>query len=230
MMRVGIYLFIAVWSFCGSSPSAWADSSEACQQVQPYRWPRNLDALLQQGEDIRLKLLGDEMNRFSAQVGVCYGRAPVGKAEMTWASGERQKRINKIFEAKNVQGFCDEVKKNLIDKKLPNWSLTAGRSRFTQYANCGEGAFVGACLAYAYGFSQKDILICDSAHDHSWSLVPEPHKPGSYCLLDRWNSFRCGVTFSGKQEDGFFEGNFQVPDKQKFKFSDSLCRSLEVYL
>ena len=114
-----------------------------------------------------------------------------------------------------------------MDKKLPNWSLTAGRSKYTQYANCGEGAFVGACLAYAFGFPEKEILVCESAHDHSWSLVPEPERPGSYCLLDRWNHFRCGVTFSGKSEDGFFVGDFQVPDKQKFKFSQALCRTLD---
>lgn len=220
-----------------SCPMGWfllflgllAPTAQAC-----FRWPKDAyplnpksEPLIELHHTLRLQRLAEEMNRFSRQVGSCYGRLLVGKAERIWASGERDRRIQKIYQAETVQAFCAEVKKNLVDKKLSNWGLFDQSSPFRQYANCGEGALVGACLAYAFGFEKAEVLLCESSHDHAWALVPEPQKEGSFCLLDRWNEFRCGVTFSGTQKNSTLKGNFSVPGKKNFKFSDAICFTLE---
>jgi hypothetical protein len=204
-----------------------AEVTPTCTPPKPFEWPTNLSKVITQGEEIRLKLLGQQMNEFSDRTGSCYERNPQGKAEETWVCSRRDERLEKIMISANVKAFCKAVKSYLVNEKLPN--SRSNPSPYCQYANCGEGQLVGACLAYAYGFPPEKILMCDSVHDHAWSLVPEPGKKGSWCLLDRWNKFRCGVTMKGKQEDFVWTGDVRVPGKTAFKFSDTTCVPLTVH-
>jgi hypothetical protein len=194
------------------------------QTCPPYEWPAELEGLIDLSEKMRLKILAQEMEKFSKQVGHCYNRPGVGKAEETWVKGKRVEKIREIMASKNVKEFCAEVRENLIDEKLPNpfWN----KSPFNQYANCGEGSMVGACLAYHYGYSADEIKVCISKNDHAWTLIPEKGTKDSYCLLDRWNSFRCNVKLIGKEHNSSWKGNVKVPGKTAFKFNDATCTTL----
>jgi hypothetical protein len=204
-----------------------AEATPACTPPKPYEWPTSLGKIVRLGEEIRLKLLGQQMDEFSSRTGSCYGRDPQGKAEVTWVCSRRDERLETVMKSGNVKAFCKAVKDYLVNEKLRN--SRSNPSPYCQYANCGEGQLVGACLAYAYGFPPEKILMCDSAHDHAWTLVPEPGKEGSWCLLDRWNAFRCGVTMKGKQQDYLWTGDVRVPGKRVFKFSNTDCVPLTVH-
>jgi hypothetical protein len=200
------------------------------QEVCPiYNWPSEVKDLGKLGLEMRQHLLGAEMNKFSQMVGVCYNRDPKGLAEKTWCEQKRDQNIEKVFTTMgSIKKLCGNVKKYLVDEKLPNSKKDP--SPYCQYANCGEGQFVGACLAYHYGYSPQDIRLCDSEHDHAWSLIPEKGEKNSYCLLDRWNSFRCGVKLRGKQVDpNVWTGDVIVPGKSKFKFNKTTCTTLSQF-
>jgi hypothetical protein len=202
---------------CALVPLSHAVSSDSLP-CPAYEWPKAMKEVMSLGDHMRQKLLGEEMNEFSAKVGHCYDRDPVGLAEKTWCNSERDKKIEQIFKKNSLKNFCGAVQKKLIKEKLPNSKKDP--SPYCQYANCGEGQFVGACLAYQYGYDPGQILICDSRKDHSWTLIPETGKADSYCLLDRWNSYRCGV----KKKNGVsFMGDVIVPGKTKFTFTEAVC-------
>ncbi len=221
--------FISLYlkSFCGLIIWTISLCSLANEVCHIYAWPESIKTLEKFENQLKSNLLQVEMAKFSKVVGHCYNREPVGKAEKSWLDVKRFERIEKVDQAKNVKKFCESVKKNLIEDVLPNGKTAQDKSPYSQYANCEEGKLVGACLAYHFGYSPKDILLCDSAHDHAWALVRESHDPRSYCLVDRWNSYRCGVKLQGKVEEDIWFGNVKVPGKVIFKFSDATCNTLE---
>ena len=189
-----------------------------------YDWPSQVSKIETFEIKFRFKVLTQEMEKFSKNVGECYNREPVGGAEKLWAKSARLKKLKKINKAHTVEKFCAEVRKNLIEDKLSNYSSV--KSPFVQYANCQEGSMVGACLAYQFGYSPNEIMMCKSNHDHEWSLVPEPGKAGSFCLLDRWNSVRCGVKLSGRHWMGAWTGDVIVPGEKIFQFTNAICYNL----
>ena len=213
------YIFLSVLFFALNSSPLWA------QQCEVYSWPGAITDMEKLNDKIRFEMLTQEMEKFSKSVGHCYARQPVGKGEIAWVNGKRMEKLSEIYAAEDVKKFCAEVKENIIDEKLTN--IFGAKSPYKQYANCGEGALVGACLAYHHGFPADDILLCSSVHDHAWALIPEPGKKDSYCLLDRWNSSRCGVKLQGKKQKNSWKGNVSVPGKKLFKFSEATCGTLE---
>ncbi len=213
------YIFLSALFFTLNS------SPLRAQQCEVYSWPRAIKELDQLNDNIRSQMLFQEMEKFSKSVGHCYARPPVGKGEMAWIYGKRREKLDEIYAAQDVKKFCAEVKENIIDEKLTN--IFGPKSPYKQYANCGEGSLVGACLAYHFGFPANDVLLCSSIHDHAWALIPESGKKDSYCLLDRWNSARCGVKLQGKKQKNTWKGNVSVPGKKLFKFSDATCKTLE---
>ena len=217
-MLLKIWLVVFFLSRVGLS---FAD--EVCRPV--YNWPKAVGNLSSQSWQIRYQLVKQEMEKFSKQVGHCYNRKPKGKAERVWMDTVSVERIIKVGSATNVKKYCENVHKYLIDEKLPNPFYD--KSPFSQYANCEEGKAIGACLAYSFGFKPQDILLCDSLHDHAWALVREARDPGSYCLLDRWNTVRCGVKLNGVVEEGIWRGDVIVKGSVSFKFNDSVCNTLE---
>lgn len=212
------FLFLTLLSF-------QANAQNICNS---YEWPNSIKEILKLNGEMKQKALGEEIDEFSRKVGTCYARDPVGLAEKTWCSVKRDENIEKIFKEFSLNKLCHNVKKYLVDTKLPNSKKDP--SPYCQYANCGEGQYVAACLAYQMGYSPDEIRLCDSEYDHAWTLIPEVGKTGSYCLLDRWNSFRCGVKLQGKQQDSFnWLGDVKVPGKVKFKFAKAACRSLSIH-
>jgi hypothetical protein len=69
---------------------------------------------------LRYELLKKEMEKFSSQVGHCYNRKPVGKAERAWFDSVSVDRIIKVDSAINVKKYCENVIKYLVEEKLPN--------------------------------------------------------------------------------------------------------------
>ncbi len=199
-------------------------ANEVCRPE--YNWPKAIDNFSKNSWQIRFQLVRQEMEKFSKQVGHCYNRKPVGKAERDWLDSVSVDRIIKVDSAQNVKKYCANVQKYLVEEKLP--SPKYDKSPYTQYANCEEGKAIGACLAYSFGFKSQDILLCDSAHDHAWALVREAGDPSSYCLLDRWNTVRCGVKLKGSViQGGIWQGDVIVPGKVIFKFTDTTCNTLQ---
>lgn len=223
MMKAS-FLFSIICLLLGGVLPGECFSQEVCP---PYGWPTEVKNLKKFGQDMRQHLLGEEMNKFSRMVGTCYNRDPKGLAEKIWFDEKRDEKINKVsMTMGSIKKFCASVRKYLVDEKLPNSKRDP--SPYSQYANCGEGQYIGACLAFEFGYSPKDILLCDSEKDHAWSLVPESGKKDSFCLLDRWNSFRCGVKLKGKKEKPeVWSGDVLVPGKTKFQFIKSTCTGLE---
>lgn len=217
--RYGIQFFIIFFLL-----NLYPQASAEIKCAPPYNWPRAIDKLADLEIKTRRQLLAQEMDKFSKQVGHCYARQPVGEAETAWLNGKRISKLREINDAMTVKRFCKEVRENIIDEKLPN--SRRNQSPYSQYANCGEGSLVGACLAYDYGYNPAEIRICRSTHDHAWALIPEEGKKDSYCLLDRWNSLRCNVIMKGKEKDKSWKGNVVVPGKTQFKFSDATCTTL----
>jgi hypothetical protein len=212
------FLFLTLLSF-------QANAQNICNS---YEWPNSIKEILKLNGEMKQKALGEEIDEFSRKVGTCYDREPVGLAEKTWCEVKRDQNIEKIFLANGLKNLCNKVKKYLVDTKLPNSKKDP--SPYCQYANCGEGQYVAACLAYQMGYRADEIRLCDSQYDHAWTLVPEVGKTGSYCLLDRWNTFRCGVKLQGKQEDSYiWRGDVKVPGKVKFQFAKSVCTSFSTY-
>ena len=198
-----------------------------CDGYTIYKWPRITDEVQKSPRSLRLKALGDQIDLYAKTVGKCYARKPVGKSEKTWLSGDRDERVRATYNRKTPLRYCMAVKSQYVDKLLPR--SKSDPSPYCQYGNCGEGAEVGACLAYDYGFHSDEIIECYSKHDHVWSLVPETPGSKNYCLLDRWNSYRCGVHLKyKKQDDGrFLDASAEVPGTAQFKFSDATCMTLE---
>jgi hypothetical protein len=73
-----------------------------------------------------------------------------------------------------------------------------------QFAACGEGLRAGACLAYQFGFSTNNILLCNNLtktfeldKQHEFALVPDK-TPSNWCILDKFDHidhFKCGIEF-----------------------------------
>ncbi|MEN9723874.1 MAG: hypothetical protein RJB38_1860 [Pseudomonadota bacterium] len=229
-VRWSFLILLLVQVAGGGAQPAWGRSLE-CSINLPYRWPGNLQSIIDMAPRFRQAALGSAMDQFSSQVGKCYERELVGAAERQWMGSCRIKNLDEVAKVafdpgSTVKQYCESVRANLVEKRLPN--PRSDPSPYCQYANCGEGARVGACLAFAYGYPSSEILICESKHDHAWALIPEEGDPHSYCLLDRWNTFRCQVKLVGKGTKPW-RGDAIVPGKAKFKFSEAVCRSLEDY-
>lgn len=175
-----------------------------------YRWPERSKIKTRDYDS-----LDEQMTQFAESVGHCLKRAPAGASEEAWACGIRQERMTKVYAAiGSARRWCDAVKEQLVDDFLPTaplWKFWQ-HSPYCQYANCGEGGKVGACLAYDHGFHENEIRLCASKNDHMFAMVVGP--PGKkWCLLDRWaiiDNFRCGidwdvarqvVTVDGKASD-----------------------------
>lgn len=142
------------------------------------------------------------MVEFSENVGHCLHRSASGVSERAWVCDARQKNFSNVHHALgSARGYCDAVRDNLV-KNLPTkerfWQWN---SPYCQYANCGEGGRVGACLAFDFGFTDTEIRLCQSENDHFFAMVLAENKQ-DWCLLDRWaniGNFRCGVNWNAQE-------------------------------
>lgn len=116
-----------------------------------------------------------------------------------------------MYNAKgDTRQYCDAVKSQFVDELLPTapWYKPWAKSSYCQYANCGEGGLVGACLAFDFGFRDDEIRVCTSENDHLFAMVVSS-EPNDWCLLDRWNNigfFRCGVNWDPVKEVVIVDG------------------------
>lgn len=104
-----------------------------------------------------------------------------------------------------------------------------------QFAACGEGVRVGACLAYQFGFSSKEILLCnnlkktfDPSAQHEFTLVPDL-KGNGWCVVDRFSrvgNFKCGVELDQSRGEILVDG--EVVDDPWFR--NVQCESLESHV
>lgn len=146
--------------------------------------------------DTRKKELAEQIRQYSRYV-ASYRTAPVRSNHPLWQA--RKDRIQKMRRG------CDGVRKNLVDILLEE-SL----SGFYQYGNCGEGALVTICLAKHFGFPKEDVMHCQNRYKTSGpGETPRiKHQFGllrvgdTWCLLDRWNRFQCGLRLEPILRDG----------------------------
>lgn len=215
---------------------AMGESPPLEAKFKTYPWPTVEKPIKLKPHEERLKLLGQEMNRFSTSVGKCYRWwEKRGNQAKSWLS-TRQGRIEHLSQSPDPVSFCKQAKTVLLGE-MAGCPTDSGASAFSQYANCMEGSWVGGCLALDYGFSPKEVLICGSAaEDHAFALIPEKEgalldkdhiKDHQYCLIDRNNPYRCGVSIEKITPDpeviGFGKIDFNVPGRVDFGFSKTRC-------
>lgn len=169
-------------------------------------------------------------------MGSCLNRKPIGKTEEKWTKNRNRNMIDVLLKSRDLNSYCKLVQKIFVNSKF---SIEKDDpAEHCQYANCGEGAEVGACLAYDLGFDPDKILVCQNT-EHAWTLVPESKTSRGYCLLDRWNSFRCGVTRvetarpqatpSGLTMRAVPDA-FLIPGKVEFSFANAVCNPLNIHI
>ncbi len=193
-----------------------------------YHWPEPDAKALAARYERRVQLLGDEMDRFSATVGGRVNGCSRNLAEAKWACS-RSGIGARIGTTSDPAAFCEAVRREIVEKTY------TGSSQYCQFANCGEGSQVAACLARSYGIPDAGIYVCLSLKDHAFVLLPEradtnPAAPDArFCLFDRWNPSRCGVKAIERNGDVL---RFEVPGKLEYadSFEQARCFDLATYV
>lgn len=207
----------AIIACTGSKPYSQSGSQVSQYAAGPYIWPFKPGSSSVFSRVSRshpsyqnIGFLQDEMEKFSTQVGTCLHRDHVGQGEIDW-SNARADNCMLIDNAiqQSTDSYCNEVVERIINVRYEG-------SAYCQYGNCGEGRLVSSCLAYAAGFEPNDILLCASANDHTFTLLPDPNNKNTYCVLDRFDLYGvgfsfCGATLTGKRNGSLELGNRNVP-------------------
>ncbi len=194
-----VLLFALVACRTSKQPTSETTDLGTHRGYEVYQWPERSTLRKRNYDDLR-----QQMTEFSETVGTCLLRTPEGKSEIEWVCGIRGQKRDAVDRAVgDARRWCDAVKKQYVDDFLPIAAKSSGdRSPYCQYANCGEGGPVGACLAFDFGFQAEEIRICTSKNDHVFSMVKDT-RSRDWCLLDRWfvyDYFRCGINWNQKRE------------------------------
>ncbi len=169
-----------------------------------YRWPAQPG--LHSGDHANVEI---EMRLYAEKVGNCLNGPSSGLSEATYRElqYQRSQRYRRLEGASGPQAtpdrYCASVRQLFL---MTPYSLP-GRSPDDcpqQFAACGEGARVGACLALHFGFPADKILLCNNIKStanpesqHEFALIPDSENR-NYCLLDRFariDHYLCDVQF-----------------------------------